>query len=61
MTPERPLDPPEHKPFTGRVTFAAYVNDETVEVEAKIVDDEIDWYATGVWWHDNDIVRLDAE
>ena len=42
MTPERPLDPPEHKPFTGRVTFAAYVNDETVEVEAKIVDDDID-------------------
>ena len=58
MTPDRPLDPPEHKPFTGRVTFAAYVNDETVEVEAKIVDDYIDWYATCVWWHDNDILPL---
>ena len=34
------------------------LNDETVEVEAKIVDDYIDWYATCVWWHDNDILPL---
>jgi len=58
MTPERPLDPPDHKPFTGRVTFAAYVNDETVEVKAKIVENCIDWDAAEVWWHDNDILPV---
>ena len=58
MTPERPLDPPDHKPFTGRVTFAAYVNDETVEVDAKIKDDCIDWGMSWVWWRGNDVEPL---
>ena len=58
MTPERPLDPPEHKAFTGRVVFAAYVNDETVEVKAKIVEDRIDWDATEIEWHGIDVLAL---
>lgn len=58
MTPERPLDPPDHKPFTGRVTFAAYVNDETVEVKAKIVENCIDWDAAEVWWRNVDVLPV---
>ena len=42
--PRAPLAPPDHKPLTGRVTFAAHINDETsVEVDAKIEDDCILW------------------
>ena len=58
MTPERPLDPPDHKPFTGRVTFAATINDVTVEVKAKIVEDCIDWDTAEVWWCDVDVLPL---
>ena len=55
---ERPLDPPDHKPFTGRVTFAATVNDETVEVKADIHEDFVIWEASSIWWHGEDILPL---
>ena len=58
MTPDRPLDPPDHKPFTGRVTFAATINDVTVEVKAKIVENRIDWDAAQVWWCDVDVLPV---
>ena len=58
MTHERPLDPPDHKPFTGRVTFAATVNDVDVEVKAKIFEDCIDWDAAEVWWQGSDVRPL---
>lgn len=42
----------------ARVTFAAYVNDETVEVKAKIVENCIDWDAAEVWWRDVDVLPV---
>jgi len=44
--------------FTGRVTFAATVNDVDVEVKAKIFEDFIDWDAAEVWWCDVDVLPV---
>lgn len=52
---ERHLEPVEAPLFSGRVTFAAYVNDCTVEVDAVIEDDVIDWDKTEINWNDVDL------
>jgi hypothetical protein len=46
--PERPLDPPEGKLFSGDVVFAASLADETVEVFAKVEEDSIERESTEV-------------
>ena len=47
---ERPLDPPEGDPYTGRVVFTAYINDEAVEVEGDVHDGTLNINALWVWY-----------
>jgi hypothetical protein len=55
---ERPLDPPEHKPYTGRCVFAAYINDVTVYVRAFVLNDQIEHDYTEVWYCDAEVSAL---
>ena len=55
---ERPLDPPEHKPFSGCVTFACFVNDETVEVRGRVDDDKLDFDTIEVWYGSAEVSAL---
>jgi hypothetical protein len=60
-TPERPIDPPELPGFNGEVCFAAFLEDETVEVFADIEEDEIVREQTEVRYHGVDIAPLLCE
>jgi len=56
---ERPLDPPEHKPYTGRCVFAAYINiAAAVEVRAYVKNDELDFDTLQVWYCDAEVSAL---
>ena len=59
--PERPLDPPEGKLFSGDVVFAAYLQDEAVEVFAKIDEDVIARESVVVMYRGIDIAPVLCE
>ena len=56
--PERPLDPPEVPTFTGYVTFACVVEKATVEVQARVADDELLWDTVTVWYCGTEVSAL---
>lgn len=56
--PERPLDPPEVPTFTGYVTFACVVEEATVEVQARVADDELLWDTVTVWYCGTEVSAL---
>ena len=56
--PERPLTPPEPETFTGYVTFACVVEEATVEVQARVADDELLWDTVTVWYCSTEVSAL---
>ena len=56
--PERPLTPPEPETFTGYVTFACPVEEATVEVSARVYDDELQWDTVTIWYSGVEVSAL---